>query len=92
LVRSQRNFIQDLAPPTPAEAIGLTAPDPKLQWNEKTRHDEFGEINWEEFKSVVSGNGPCNRERMRARIKADVDGHWVREAAVAYAEKHSNKN
>ncbi len=84
----RQRFIDRTVPQ--AEAIGLTIPDPKLKYNEETRHYEYGEVNWEEFYNVVGGNGPCNRERMRARIKADADGKWVREAATAYASKHKN--
>ena len=40
---------------------------------------------------MLSGNGPCNRERLAARRKAHEDGAWVREAALAYAEKQSRK-
>jgi len=84
----RQRFIDRTVPQ--AEAIGLTIPDPDLKFNETTRHYDHGEVNWEEFYNVVGGNGPCNRERMRARVKADVDGRWVREAATAYAEKHKN--
>ena len=67
------------------ELIGMTFPDPDLKWNEETGHYDFGEIDWAEFKNVINGNGPCNKERIRARVKADVDGKWVRDAALAYA-------
>jgi ring-1,2-phenylacetyl-CoA epoxidase subunit PaaA len=67
--------------------LGFTLPDDKLLWNEKTKHYDFGEIDWQEFWNVVNGNGPCNKERMAARIKAHEDGAWVREAASAYSEK-----
>lgn len=70
-----------------AEMIGLTIPDPDLKWNQETGHYEIGAINWDEFWAVVSGNGPCNRERVAARKKAKEDGMWVREAALAHAEK-----
>lgn len=70
-----------------AELIGLTIPDPDLKWNQETGHYEIGTINWDEFWAVVSGNGPCNRERVAARKKAKEDGMWVREAALAHAEK-----
>jgi ring-1,2-phenylacetyl-CoA epoxidase subunit PaaA len=40
---------------------------------------------------VVKGNGPCNKERLAAKQKAWDDGKWVREAAVAYAEKQKAK-
>lgn len=74
-----------------AELIGLTVPDPDLKWNEETGHYEFGEINWDEFWSVVKGNGPCNKERVDARRKAKENGEWVRAAAIAYAEKQKMK-
>jgi ring-1,2-phenylacetyl-CoA epoxidase subunit PaaA len=67
--------------------LGLTFPDPELRFNEETGHWEFGEIDWAEFKQVLAGNGPCNRERLAARRKAHDEGAWVREAAAAYAEK-----
>ena len=67
--------------------LGLTLPDEKLKWNEERQHYDFGKINWEEFWNVVNGNGPCNKERLAARVKAHEDGAWVREAAAAHAEK-----
>ncbi|MFP4369761.1 MAG: 1,2-phenylacetyl-CoA epoxidase subunit PaaA [Candidatus Kapaibacterium sp.] len=72
-----------------AEARGLKIPDPDLKYNENTKHWEFGKINWDEFWQVVKGNGPLNKERMAARKAAHVNGKWVREAAAAYAAKHS---
>lgn len=70
-----------------AHFLGLTLPDPDLTWNEATGHWEYGAIDWNEFKEVLAGNGPCNRDRMAARRKAHEEGAWVREAALAYAEK-----
>jgi ring-1,2-phenylacetyl-CoA epoxidase subunit PaaA len=61
-----------------------------LKYNDETRHWEIGPINWDEFKAVISGNGPCNHERLQARIKAEEKGRWVRQAAEAYARKHQN--
>lgn len=69
--------------------LGMSIPDDKLLWNEKTGHFDFGEIDWEEFWNVVNGNGPCNKERLAARKKAHEDGAWVREAASAYAAKNN---
>ena len=74
-----------------AEYLGLTIPDPDLKWNEETGHYDFGEIDWTEFNEVVKGNGPCNKERVAAKQKAWSEGEWVREAAVAYAEKQKEK-
>lgn len=67
--------------------LGMVLPDPDLKWNEEAGHYEFGAIDWEEFWNVVNGNGPCNKERLEARVKAHIDGEWVREAAAAYSEK-----
>lgn len=74
-----------------AELIGLKMPDPDLKWNEKKGRYDFGEINWEEFYNVINGDGPCNKERLKARRDAHANGEWVREAAMAYAEKQANK-
>lgn len=74
-----------------AEILGLTIPDPDLKWNEEKGGYDFGEIDWTEFWNVVKGNGPCNRERLKARVDAHEKGAWVREAAMAYAEKRKKK-
>ncbi|HTE27940.1 1,2-phenylacetyl-CoA epoxidase subunit PaaA [Flavitalea sp.] len=67
--------------------LNMQIPDAHLEWNEENGHYDFGPINWNEFYDVLNGNGPCNKERIAARIKAHEDGAWVREAAQAYAEK-----
>ncbi|MDQ6845938.1 MAG: 1,2-phenylacetyl-CoA epoxidase subunit A [Bacteroidota bacterium] len=72
-----------------ADILGLTIPDPDLQWNDDRKHYDFGEINWDEFWSVVKGNGPCNKERLAARVSAHENGEWVREAAMAHAGKNN---
>ncbi len=71
--------------------LGMTLPDPDLKWNEERGHYDFGKINWEEFWNVVSGNGPCNKQRLDTRKKAWNEGAWVREAATAHAEKRKAK-
>jgi len=70
-----------------AEHLGLTVPDPDLRWNEERGHYDFGEIDWSEFHDVLKGNGPCNRERLRTRVRAYEDGRWFRDALVAHADK-----
>jgi ring-1,2-phenylacetyl-CoA epoxidase subunit PaaA len=70
-----------------AKVLGVTLPDPAIRWNEQRGHHDFGAIDWNEFWQVIGGNGPCNRERLRARVKAWDDGAWVREAALAHARK-----
>ena len=69
--------------------LGLTAPDPALRWNAERGHHDFGECDWDELRRVVSGDGPCNRQRLAHHIRADEEGAWVREAAAAYAAKHA---
>ncbi|MFZ4634165.1 MAG: 1,2-phenylacetyl-CoA epoxidase subunit PaaA [Saprospiraceae bacterium] len=69
------------------KVLGLSIPDPELKWNEARGHYDFGAINWDEFWNVVKGNGPCNKERLKARVDAYDNGAWVREAAAAYAAK-----
>ena len=74
-----------------ADYLGITIPDPDLKWNEERGQYDIGEINWDEFWTVVKGNGPCNRQRMSHRTRAHDEGAWVREAALAYADKQSAK-
>jgi ring-1,2-phenylacetyl-CoA epoxidase subunit PaaA len=70
-----------------AQFLGLTVPDPELRYDDTSGHWSFGESDWDEFLSVVRGNGPCNAERLANRRKAHEDGAWVREAAAVHAEK-----
>jgi ring-1,2-phenylacetyl-CoA epoxidase subunit PaaA len=85
----RQNFIDATVPQ--AELIGLKVPDENLKWNEETGHYDFTPINWDEFWQVVNGNGPCNKQRVDARRKAKEEGMWVREAALAFAEKRKKK-
>jgi ring-1,2-phenylacetyl-CoA epoxidase subunit PaaA len=85
----RQKFVDQSVPQ--AEYLGLTLPDPDLKWNEARGQYDFGEINWDEFYQVIAGNGPCNQERLSARIRAHEDGAWVREAALAYAHKQQQR-
>ena len=50
--------------------LGLTIPDPALHVERgDAAHYDFGAIDWDEFRAVLAGNGPCNRERMEARAR-----------------------
>ena len=75
-----------------AHAMGLSIPDKDLKFNDQSGHWEIGPISWDEFKAVISGNGPCNSERIAARNKAHEAGKWVRDAAMAYADKGNKDN
>jgi ring-1,2-phenylacetyl-CoA epoxidase subunit PaaA len=81
----RQKFIDRTVPQ--ADFLGISVPDKDLKWNEEAKHYEFGKIDWTEFNQIINGNGPCNRERMNARINAHKEGQWVRDAAAAYAEK-----
>jgi len=74
-----------------AKVLGVTLPDPLLKWNAERGHHDFGPIDWAEFWRVVGGDGPCNKERLAARVKAWDDGAWVRDAALAHARKQASK-
>src|SRR3954447_18182177 len=71
-----------------ADVLGVTLPDPELSWNAERASYDFGEPDWDELTSVISGRGPCNDERVARRAEAHAEGAWVREAAAAYAAKH----
>lgn len=60
--------------------LGLTVPDPLLRKNEATGLWEYTEPDWEEFKRVINGEGPCNKERLAVRRTAEERGAWVRQA------------
>ena len=75
-----------------AEYLGISIPDPDLKWNEEKGMHDFGKIDWEEFWHVVKGNGPCNKDRIKARKAAKDNGEWVREAANAHARKKKERN
>ena len=83
----RHKFVNQTVPQ--AEYLGLKVPDPDLKWNEESGAYEFGEPDWDEFFAVISGNGPCNVERLAARNKAWDDGAWFREGLDAHAEKQA---
>jgi ring-1,2-phenylacetyl-CoA epoxidase subunit PaaA len=83
----RQKFIDATVPQS--DVLGVQLPDPDLKWNEARGHYDCGLIDWKEFWQVVGGDGPCNRERLAARVSAWEDGAWVRQAAMAYAEKHT---
>ena len=83
----RQRFVDQTVPQ--ADYLGIAMPDPDLAWNEARGHYDFGAIDWAEFQNVLKGNGPCNRERLAARVEAWEEGAWVRDAAMAHAEKQA---
>jgi len=83
----RQRFVDQTVPQ--ADYLGLTMPDQDLKWNEDRGSYDFGAIDWNELYRVVKGNGPCNRERLQARVDAWERGAWVRDAAMAHAQKRA---
>jgi len=81
----RQKFIDQTAPQI--EFLGLEHPDKDLKWNEARGHYDSGEIDWDEFKRVINGDGHCNRQRINHHVKAHEEGAWVREALVSYQQK-----
>ena len=71
-----------------AHKLGLAIPDAAMT-QDADGHWHHGPIDWEEFRQVLAGNGPCNRERLATRRRSHEDGAWVREAAAAHAAKRA---
>ena len=84
----RQRFVNQTVPQ--AEFLGLKVPDDKLKWNEERKAYDFGTPDWKEFEQVIHGNGPCNKERLGARVAAHKAGAWVREAAAAFASKRKS--
>ncbi|MQW74310.1 1,2-phenylacetyl-CoA epoxidase subunit A [Nocardioides sp. dk4132] len=74
-----------------ADVLGVTLPDPELRWNPARGAHDFGTPDWEELRRVVSGDGPCNAERLAHRRRAHDEGAWVREAATAFARRQAEQ-
>ncbi|MDT7615182.1 MAG: ring,2-phenylacetyl-CoA epoxidase subunit PaaA [Pseudonocardiales bacterium] len=74
-----------------AAALGITLPDEGLVWNADRQAHDYTEPDWDEFKAVLAGSGPCNAQRIAHRKAAHDNGAWVRQAATAYAEKQTGR-
>ena len=86
---ARQRFIDQTVPQ--ADHLGVQLPDSGLKWNAERSSYDFGAIDWDEFYAVLKGHGPCNRERLEARVSAHEDGAWVREAALAHANKMAQR-
>jgi len=65
----------------------VTLPDPDLKWNEERQHYDYGQIDWDESGTRSTATAPATGTP-GDRVKAHNDGQWVRDAALAYAQKH----
>jgi len=68
--------------------LGLTVPDPNLRKDPETGMWEFSDPDWSEFKRVINGDGPCNKERLAVRRMAEEQGAWVRRALAKPSAKY----
>ncbi len=70
--------------------LGLKIPaEWEMRYDEPTRTWHYKEPDWEEFKTVVRGNGPVSAKRLETRRLAHEHGRWIREALSAAAEGRS---
>ena len=67
--------------------LGITFPDPNLKKNDDGIW-EFSDPDWDEFKRVINGDGPCNAERLAVRKYAEEAGRWVRNALMNKNERY----
>ena len=74
------------------KVLGLELPDKDIRFNAEANRWEHGPLDWEEFKNVLAGHGPCNAQRLERRRQAHDDGAWVREAAAEFARKNAEKD
>ena len=85
----RQKFVDQTVPQ--AEYLGLSIPDENLVWNEDKGGHDFAEPDWDEFYAVIAGDGPCNVERLEARVSAWDEGAWYRDGLTAHAEKHKGQ-
>lgn len=86
----RQKFVDQTVPQ--AEYLGLSIPDEHIVWNAEKGGYDFSDPDWNEFFEVLAGNGPCNKQRLGARIKAWDDGTWYREGLMANARKHHHSS
>lgn len=84
---NMRNTFLDMYVPKIWE-LGLTIPDPNLKKNESTQRWEYTEPDWEEFKRVINGDGPLNKERLAVRKNVEERGKWLRKALQTTNQKY----
>jgi len=68
--------------------LDLTLPDANLHKNSDGVW-EFSDPDWDEFKRVINGDGPCNAERLAVRRYAEEAGRWVRQALMRKEETYT---
>ena len=77
---ARQQFLEGYVPQI--RELGLTVPDPHLR-----RDDDgvwtYGEPDWDELRSVVTGHGPRSQERLAFRARFLEQERWVRDTVLA---------
>ncbi|WP_442601002.1 1,2-phenylacetyl-CoA epoxidase subunit PaaA [Paenibacillus sp. KN14-4R] len=63
--------------------LGLTLPDDTIHYDSATKMWHYEQPDWDEFKRIVSGHGPCSDQRLQLRKLSYEDAKWVRDALMA---------
>ena len=88
----------EISPKAPLDQLGTFEvfvqpkegkPDENLKKNPDTGRWDYTEPDWEEFKRVINGDGPCNKERLEVRRIAEERGKWVRQALKKAQTKYT---
>jgi ring-1,2-phenylacetyl-CoA epoxidase subunit PaaA len=66
------------------QEYGLRVPDPGLAWDEQSGQYVYTEPDWDEFRRVIRGEGPCSRDRLALRNRFHDQHRWVREAVARW--------
>jgi len=83
----RQRFVDQTVPQI--DYLGLKRPDDGLIWNEDKPGYNYCDPDWSEFFAVLKGHGPCNTERLAARVDAWNDGAWVRAGLMEHARKQA---
>ncbi len=62
------------------KVLGLEIPDKTVHFDEETQEWVYQDPDWNEFKQIVSGNGPKSEDRLDLRRTSYENTKWVREA------------
>jgi ring-1,2-phenylacetyl-CoA epoxidase subunit PaaA len=68
--------------------LGLVIPDSNLHKDLETGEWLYTEPDWEDFKRVINGDGPCNKERLAVRRTVEERGVWVKNALKTPQNAH----
>ncbi|MDI3340474.1 MAG: 1,2-phenylacetyl-CoA epoxidase subunit A [Sphaerobacter sp.] len=68
------------------QEIGLTIPDPKLRYDERTGRWAYTEPDWSKLYTIVTGNGPASQARLGFRRLSYEETAWVRQVVTGGAQ------